>query len=68
MNDAPLLIDARDAAYLLGMLPARVLRLAKRGVLPSIILPDGVIRFRRMDLEEWIARLRQPARPQEAAR
>ena len=45
MQDSPLLIDAREAGRLLDMLPARVTRLAKRGALPCVLLPDGEIRF-----------------------
>jgi hypothetical protein len=58
--DTPLLIDAREAGRLLDMLPARVARLAKRGALPAVILPDGELRFSPADLREWVNAHRQP--------
>ena len=45
MKTTPLLIDAHQAGRLLNMLPARAKRLAKRGELPCVILPDGDVRF-----------------------
>jgi hypothetical protein len=60
MEDAPLLLDAEDAGRLLRMLPARVTRLAKRGVLPCVKLPDDEIRFLADDLREWVRGYRQP--------
>ena len=63
MDDAErhILIDARTAGRLLDMLPARVKRLAKRGEMPSIILPDGEVRFSEDDLRDWVTNYRQPA-------
>lgn len=51
---APLLLDHIDAGKLLVMPAARVKRLAKRGEIPSVRLPDGEVRFRRADLERWV--------------
>jgi hypothetical protein len=65
MPNAPLLIDAHDAGTLLSMPHARVARLAKRGALPCVVLPDGEIRFRPSDLADWIAKYRHPAQPTE---
>lgn len=67
MQDAPILIDARDAGILLSMPSPRVMRLAKRGVLPCVKLPDGELRFSRADLAEWVEQYRQPTQPQGAA-
>ena len=50
----PILIDAREAGRLLDMLPARVTRFAKQGVIPSVVLPDKEVRFRPSDLEAWV--------------
>lgn len=54
MQTQPLLIDAREAGRLLDMLPARVTRLAKRGLLTCVVLPDGELRFLADDLRSWI--------------
>ena len=51
---APFLIDSREAGRLLEMLPARVTRLAKRGLLPCVILPDGEVRYNTADLRTWL--------------
>lgn len=56
----PILIDARTAGRLLDMIPARVARLAKRGLLPSVVLPDGEYRYLPADLREWAESHRQP--------
>ncbi len=53
-NAQPLLIDAREAGRLLDMLPARVTRFAKQGVIPSVTLPDKEVRFRVGDLQTWV--------------
>ena len=57
----PILIDARDAGRLLDMLPARVTRFAKRGLLPCVALPDGELRFLPADLRDWAEQHRRPA-------
>ena len=61
MNTTPLLIDAREAGRLLDMIPARVTRLAKRGLLPVVVLPDGEFRYCADDLRAWVEEFRQPA-------
>jgi len=66
MQTQPLLIDACEAGRLLNLLPARVTRLAKRGVIPCVKLPDDEIRYLADDLREWVREHRQPA--EEAAR
>lgn len=40
------------------MLPARVLRLAKRGEIPAVLLPDGEYRFDWAELQTWIDHFR----------
>jgi hypothetical protein len=66
MDATPILIDSREAGRLLDMLPSRVTRLANRGDLPCVKLPDGEVRFTADDLRQWVELHRQPAR--EAAR
>ena len=61
MDATPLLIDSREAGRLLDMLPARVTRLANRGALPCVKLPDGELRFSADDLRQWVDAHRQPA-------
>ena len=56
----PLLLDAIDAGRLLGLTPSRVSRLAKRGALPCVALPDGELRYTEGDLREWVDNHRQP--------
>ena len=68
INDAPILIDAREAGRLLDMLPARVSRLAKRGDLPCVILPDGEYRYLSSDLREWVREYRRPVMTAEGAK
>lgn len=58
----PILIDAIEAGRLLDMSPARVTRLAKRGDLPHVALPDGEIRFLPQDLRDWAEAHRRPPR------
>jgi hypothetical protein len=56
-----ILIDDNEAALLLRMLPARLVRLARRGQIPCIKLPDGEVRFDPAELSAWIDQFRQPA-------
>lgn len=65
--ETPLLIDAREAGRLLDMLPARVTRLAKRGLIPCVDLGDGELRFLPDDLREWVRGYRQRVTSAEAA-
>jgi hypothetical protein len=66
VEDTPLLLDAEDAGRLLRMIPARVTRLAKRGQLPCVKLPDGELRYLEEDLARWVREYRQPATNAEA--
>ena len=53
-KNSPRLLDHIEAAKALRMLPARIKRLAKRGLIPHVDLLDGEIRFAADDLEEFI--------------
>lgn len=53
------LLTTAEAAQVLRMLPARLARLAKAGKLPTVMLPDGEIRFDRGDLRIWIDQHKQ---------
>ena len=50
-----------EARRLLDLLPARVTRLAKRGLLPSIVQHDGEFRYSVDDLQAWTVEHRRPA-------
>ena len=65
MPQPPLLVDAREAGRLLDMIPARAKRLARRGALPCVVLPDGEVRFLPADLESWVEEHRcLPVKPE----
>ena len=55
MNTQSRLLTDGEAANLVRMLPTRLLKLAKAGVVPSVTLPDGEYRFLESDLWDWIA-------------
>ncbi len=54
------LLTTAEAAQILRMLPARLARLAKAGKLPTVLLPDGELRFDRGDLRGWIDQHKRP--------
>lgn len=54
------LLTTAEAAQVLRMLPARLARLAKAGKLPTVLLPDGELRFDRGDLRIWIDQHKRP--------
>lgn len=56
----PLLSDI-GAGRLLNMSSKRVRKLARAGLIPKIVLPNGEFRFDANDLQEWIATLKVPA-------
>jgi excisionase family DNA binding protein len=66
-TDEILLTDT-EAARLLRILRTRLVRLARRGEVPHILLPDKEIRFRRSDLVAWVANYRRPGAAEEAQR
>ncbi len=45
------LLTPRDVDSLLRYPHGRSLKLARKGKLPSIVLPDGEVRFRRREIE-----------------
>jgi hypothetical protein len=55
----PSLWTPHDVALWLSIPPARVVRLARRGVLPSISLPDGEVLFDPAELAHWLEALRK---------
>ena len=51
----PILINAREAGRILGMVPARVIRLARQGDVPCVNLPDDrEPKFIEADLLAWV--------------
>lgn len=54
------LLHDGDAARLIGMPRSRLVRLAKHGKAPCIILPDGEIRFSEDDIRRWVDAHKQP--------
>jgi excisionase family DNA binding protein len=53
-------LKAREVARLLGLNPATVYKLAAAGQLPHLRI-RGAIRFRREDVEAFVARCYRPA-------
>jgi hypothetical protein len=60
MNTSILLHDF-EAAGLVKMTTRRLVRLAKLGEAPCIMLPDGEVRFRESDLRAWVEKYKRPA-------
>lgn len=52
----PALLDSRQVADLLGASPRTVVRLADSGRMPRSFKVGALTRWRRSDLEAWIAR------------
>jgi excisionase family DNA binding protein len=50
------LLTARELADYLGVSPETVLRWTRRGELPAIRLPGGMIRYREDALDGWLNR------------
>lgn len=50
----PELLKTIDVSNWLAMSERRVARLAKRGRIPAIVLPDGELAFEPEKLAEWI--------------
>jgi hypothetical protein len=63
----PILIDARKAARLLGMPWYQLTRLARRGCLPHVRLPNDEPRFIAHELHAWVQAHRRPAAAGEVA-
>lgn len=56
-----LLLTVREVAELLGIRPGSVYHWVSQGRLPCIRLSSRCLRFRREDLDEWLAGLAQRA-------
>ena len=53
MRDTKLLHDF-EAAKLLRMRANQLVRFAKQGKVPCVLLPDGEVRFIESDILEWV--------------
>ena len=58
-----ILLHDFEAAELVRMTVRRLVRFAKQGKAPCVILPDGEVRFRESDLRAWVDEHKQPAEP-----
>jgi excisionase family DNA binding protein len=56
-----ILVTKDEAADVLRLTPRQVARLAKKGILPSVELPGGEVRFDPDDLRAWVETLKRPA-------
>lgn len=54
------LLTSKQAGVMLSMPACRVKRLAKRGHIPHVSLPDGEFRFDSADLRIWVELHKQP--------
>ncbi len=57
------LLTQDEAADILKLSARQVLRLANKGQLPSVHLPNKEIRFDPDDIRRWVETLKQPAAP-----
>lgn len=55
------LLNDSEAAERLRMLPGRLVRLARKGLVPHVLLPDGELRFDPRDLDAWVEAHKRPA-------
>ncbi len=53
--DSRVLIDVRAVAALLGCSPRHVYRLCDAGKMPQSLKLGKLVRWRRADIEEWVA-------------
>ncbi len=60
------MLAAEDVSLWLNMPTRRVERMARRGQIPCLVLPDGEILFDQAELLMWLNRLRE--QPQGVAR
>jgi hypothetical protein len=56
----PRLMTPYEIGLLLSWPTARVLRMARAGQIPYVLLPDGDILFDEVDIARWIAGKKQP--------
>ncbi len=54
MGDESNLLTDGEAADLLRMIRTRLVRLAKQGKVPHVLLPDGEVRFDRSERSAWV--------------
>ncbi len=54
------LLTDTEAADILRLTPRQVLRLAGRGELPSVALPNGETRFDPDDIRRWVETRKRP--------
>lgn len=52
---SPVLLDVRAVATLLGCSPRHVYRLADGGRMPAPVHVGALVRWRRADIDQWIA-------------
>jgi hypothetical protein len=66
----PTLLTPVEVGIWLSWPTARVVRAARRGEIPHILLPNGDVMFEKTDLSRWAATLRRAltASPAEDAR
>lgn len=55
------LLTPIEASWLLSLPTRQVVKLAKAGEIPHVLLPGNELRFRERDLSTWIDRHKQPA-------
>jgi hypothetical protein len=55
----PRLMTPNDIGRLLSCPTARVVRMARAGQIPYVLLPDGDILFDEADIARWIAEKKQ---------
>ena len=59
MSEQRHLLTAGEAAEVLRLTGPQVSRLARKGVLPTVVLPGDELRFDKRDLWRWIDQQRQ---------
>jgi hypothetical protein len=62
----PQLLGPGEVAALTNLTAGRITRMAKRGELPHLVMPDGGILFDAVDVAAWIRTCRRPAPAGEA--
>jgi excisionase family DNA binding protein len=60
MTQLPYLLTAHEVAAWLCTTERRVLRMAREGELPHVLLPGGDVMFEPAALVKWLAHQRQP--------
>lgn len=60
LQQAPEFLTTRQVGDMLGLSPASVLRRWRSGELPGFRLASNVLRFRRVELEDWLEARHRP--------